>query len=662
MSTFDVPRLHFTGRFQADTSTVNNDVRHYKSDAFLPQFQEKMVGHGQGENQRTNGYWNPEGSGAWRMLGCRVSAATGLHGPVPASSSDAVLELRLGGSSTRVAGKLVDLDPQQQMVSQIWGLEVSLVDPMGRALVHGRFVTAPFIDLWQRQQVSQNFDQTLAAVYQSRLMKVEWGDLSSSPFLQSLRAATREGQLSMRFNVFGFDRDPNADDYMTGKVVGTIGPVRVGEPVFFTTGRQLVPSFPGPFPVSPAQGVNTHTAVVHEDRRVVTVDVGNALPIVTAAGDPMPMGELLLAVAKDQGVEEGGFVPAGQLSILGPIPYQAPSFQDIAGVVDLDYSSNAEAEALLADHPVVLVQQLGTQGHRVLVRETRGGMALRADQLVHRLDPGKSQGVDVYVTRWGKPCPATVSLGLVPASKRTIGGPGTGANLNEETWPVPQVCEPEEALIFPGSATGPKEPVHIDATGKGRVTLEASAQGPGNPRGYLDGQVYAVQLDLVDGPEGWHTSPWYFLSVLCWDALEPDPEQPTWHRDIEPIFRQYGNLYPIMSRHWVDLGDYDQVVSQVRLLKLVFSLPEGDPNHMPVTRDLSSAKRAMILRWLREPGTPERGQLADRPAPRTPRYVARTRPAPTAQAPDPAGKLDFLAQVVANRDANPDANPDEGDA
>ena len=27
---------------------INNDVRHFKSDAFLPQFQEKMVGYGAG--------------------------------------------------------------------------------------------------------------------------------------------------------------------------------------------------------------------------------------------------------------------------------------------------------------------------------------------------------------------------------------------------------------------------------------------------------------------------------------------------------------------------------------------------------------------------------------------------------------------------------------
>nr|MCH9679788.1 hypothetical protein [Deltaproteobacteria bacterium] len=544
-------------------------------------------------------------------------------------------------------------DPQQQMVSQIWGMEVVLVDPMGRRLVRGRFVTAPFIDLWKRQQVSENFDQTLAAVYQSRLVDVTWGDISRSPFLQALAANTLEEQLSMRFNVFGFDRDPNAADYMTGKVVGSIGPVHEGEPVFFTTGRQLIPSFPGPFPVIPGQGVNTCTAVVDDQREVVTIDLGNALPIVTAAGDPMPMGALLLAVAKDQDVEEGGFVPPNELAVLGSIPYQDPSFQDIAGVIDLDYSDKANVKVLLADHPLIVVQQLGSTGYRVLVRETRAGLALRADQLVHRLDPGVSRPVTIYTTRWGKPCAAKVGLEMVPKAERTIGGPGTGANLNQDTWPVPEVCVPAGALEFAGSETGPAGPVDIDASGRGTATLTTNAQGPGNPRGYIDGQIYAVRLRLDGAPPAWHTSPWQFLSVLCWDTLDDDPQLPTWYRDIQPIFEQYGNLYPIMSRHWIDLRDYDQVVRHVRILEMAFSLPESDPNHMPVTRDLSTAKRAMILRWLDETGPdglPLRGKPSDKPAPCPPRIVARTRPAPAAEVPDPAGKLDFAAQVVANRD------------
>ena len=50
MSYLDSPRLHFDGWFQADVSTINNDVRFYQNASFVPEYQEL--------NQ--NGSWNPE--------------------------------------------------------------------------------------------------------------------------------------------------------------------------------------------------------------------------------------------------------------------------------------------------------------------------------------------------------------------------------------------------------------------------------------------------------------------------------------------------------------------------------------------------------------------------------------------------------------------------
>ena len=40
----------------------------------------------------------------------------------------------------------------------------------------------------------------------------------------------------------------------------------------------------------------------------------------------------------------------------------------------------------------------------------------------------------------------------------------------------------------------------------------------------------------------------------------------------------------------------------MELLQLAFSLDIGNPNSMPVTRDLSPRKRKAILEWLRTPG------------------------------------------------------------
>ena len=106
--------------------------------------------------------------------------------------------------------------------------------------------------------------------------------------------------------------------------------------------------------------------------------------------------------------------------------------------------------------------------------------------------------------------------------------------------------------------------------------------------------------DTETGAGGWN--PARSGSMFCsisgvWRCVPP-----TWYADIQPILKQYGNLYPIMSKHLVDLGDYDSVVSHLKILKLAFSLPIEDPNHMPVTRDLSDARRDMILHWMDSPG------------------------------------------------------------
>ena len=89
------------------------------------------------------------------------------------------------------------------------------------------------------------------------------------------------------------------------------------------------------------------------------------------------------------------------------------------------------------------------------------------------------------------------------------------------------------------------------------------------------------------------------LSALVWSGYEI-PDRPTWLRDVQPILAQYANLYPVM-KPIVDLGNYSSVVSRRAILRNVFTSPMTDPNYMPVTRDLSAAKRAMLCRWLEHP-------------------------------------------------------------
>ena len=158
MSALHQPRLVFSGDFQADVSTINNDVRHYDTATFEPRFQQPASG------AVRNGWWNPSGSGAFRLIGCTVRAIT-HRDPGSSADEDPVAACSVGGSASRVSGMMVDLDPQWQMASEIWGLTVRLDDAEGGTLLEGSFEPAPFRDIsFVRQSSSVPNGQTASAV------------------------------------------------------------------------------------------------------------------------------------------------------------------------------------------------------------------------------------------------------------------------------------------------------------------------------------------------------------------------------------------------------------------------------------------------------------------------------------------------------------------
>ena len=124
---------------------------------------------------------------------------------------------------------------------------------------------------------------------------------------------------------------------------------------------------------------------------------------------------------------------------------------------------------------------------------------------------------------------------------------------------------------------------------------------PGNSRGYIDGQLFGVAYQVGNSPPavGAIGNPSQILSFLVFDGYQI-PAEPTWIGDVAPIFQQYANLYPIMKRV-VDLSNFGSVVRDAAIIKNVFNVPESSPNYMPVTRDLSIAKRNMLLAWLDRP-------------------------------------------------------------
>lgn len=80
------------------------------------------------------------------------------------------------------------------------------------------------------------------------------------------------------------------------------------------------------------------------------------------------------------------------------------------------------------------------------------------------------------------------------------------------------------------------------------------------------------------------------------------PVNPTWTRDILPIFRSYARLFPVM-KDFIDLEDYRSVTepSNRAALNRAFSAGSTEAHYMPVTRDLSNDAMVMLNQWLQFP-------------------------------------------------------------
>lgn len=636
MSYLDAPRLHFRGWFQADVSTINNDVRTFQNESFVPEYQQY--------NQ--NGSWNPEGTGIFRFLDCAVTGGALDGRALRTPADDPAIGLLVENADQRAPGKLVDLDPQQQMVSQIWGMQVRLLDAARKQALSGEFKPAPFCNLWQRQKSGVAMDQKLAANYQSVLEGIDWNAALDSPLLRALRDATQDGLLSIAFNVYGYGRDATIPRYTLGHVVGSIGPYLRGEPKHFVLGRQMVAVPSKQSPLAPLNGV--YDAQGRFDGASLTLDLGNTLPIKSADTGFEDLGPLLIGVATTNPTTELTDVAASAVAVIGEVPYREPHwYARTAGVQSYDLGGNTQAQSLLPGCPLLLLSPQADGSYKVLLQESLDGQYLRADDFVFRLDPGERADIELYASRFGVPLAgAAVALS---ATEGFMGGSGGGDKMTPPTRPhaaIPDIATPADGVAYAASAS-------TDGNGRARVELSAAPDGPGRPRGYIAGQLYGIGYQLSAQPAGYVSNPLNYISVLTHTKSEP-PSQPTWYEHIQPLFTQYGNLYPIMSRYVVDLRSYNSVCTRLKALRLAFSLPPRDPNHMPVTRDLSAGDRATILRWLDTPGPDGLPLLGHPPlAEPAPKAVASAAPEPPEIELAPlqsAGKTAFVLQYLARRE------------
>jgi hypothetical protein len=575
MSYLNNTRLVFNGTFQADVSTVNNDVRHFDNAKWEARFQDF-----QKQDGTEDGWWNPIGSGAFRLINCRITSVHYKDGTSAGTSAqDFAVGLLIGGANERVAAKLVDLDPQWQMASQIWGLEVRLSAGKEPPLAHGRFIISAFRDLtFTRIHRGDTDGGPPSATFQSTLEEVAWSaDADNSRALRELRDLAA-GSLSMRLMTFAYNTRYGSPGFSLGKVCGVIGPHFADEPKTFVLGRRFVPA---------NTPINYFTGAIDHASSTLFLDLSNALQLTDTAGTMRDIGKLTVGALLDPSLAEQGAVTAGNFQPFGEIDYRTPNWLfDTSGIyaVRLD---PAQLKAALAS-PLALAAEQPPGTKVVAIRENKDGLFSRAEEFVQRIDsPGRDR-LTIHAAQYGRPLAgAKIVLEGLPAQD----GWGTGDTTtpNQPKAEVPQTCTPADGLSYPSAVT-------TDAAGRAEVVIEAKL-GKESPRKYVDGQIYVINYKIDGEPATAHADMLEVIAVHARNAYAV-PAKPAWMPDIAPIFTQYGNLYPIMSQRLVDLSNPEAVKRNLRILQLAFSLDIDDPNYMPVTRDLSAGKRAAIQRWL----------------------------------------------------------------
>ncbi|KAI8489964.1 hypothetical protein Bbelb_323250 [Branchiostoma belcheri] len=517
-------RLSFAGRFLADVSTYNNYPENFNINTFDPL---KLPA------------WNPKGTGDFRLVDCTVTQV--CHGDngecVDDHEEDSIVGQPIIGSTSTAAGKLVDVDTDDQEHSQLWGLVVGV-----HGFFKGNFVPRSFEHMHKAcdNSLDPNCDNIndntkFSAFHFSTLRDVEWIDDSTSEkseFMQQVKDLQKVigFQLHIKLNIYYMTEESRSPDFPYGRVVGTIyakvskTPHPYGPYNRMMWGSDLAFDGDGHVPF-----------YVDAQKKKIVLDIANIMKFDSSGNAVGPTPLYLLQYKGD----EPNCEDMNYLLLDKDKDNFDKWFQKTAGIIEYQFGEGVFEDT---STPFAIIHKTETNSKcESFWTERKDGLFVQAvDTRVARKEPYKKWDVKFHTFKFGKSAEGITidprAQGNLPSAIVTTGG------YSEEQY-----------------ISGPD----------GISCLWFKSTDPGEPRKEQELDEYTI------------------------------PERPTWHDDVYPIFRQYANLYPVM-KPIINLASYEDVTRKRKLLQHALELPETDPNHMPVTRDLSPKKRKMILSWLKE--------------------------------------------------------------
>lgn len=586
MSYLNNPKLVFSGDFLSDVSTVNNDVAHYNNETFQKSFQEFGKG-------AVNGWWNPEGGAIFDFKNTRVQQLFYADGTVENDSNlNELIGQIVTGAEGRATGKMVDLDPQQQMVSELWSVKLRILTASNELLLEGSIDPAGFRDLQYRQHAGAQINgQPLGGTWTSVLTDLVWGEkYSDNRFFKELKETTHHNKLSINLNGFGYYYNHATDGrFSLGKIIGAIGPWFENEPLTFAPNRRLYGTV-NSSSTSTQVFFSTTNFIFEKENKRLTIDFGSSFPVENSIGSVSYMQKLILGVSNSKlsnSISNKTVVlKSSDFTEIAPIDYTPGDWLlKTGGMINIENLPDKIVEQLVSNQ-LILVTPSTDNNFNLIAREAIDGYLVRADNFVQRIDYNQTNDISIYAYQWGKPIKnAQINLTLDPKTPSIPKGPKS------------PICV-TPGNNFPQDGLGFKPSIQIN---NGLSTLQLTGNKINEPRDYIDGQIYFLNYAInninTDPAIGPFTNDSISIHLRSYYEI---PETPTW-QDISQIMIQFSNLYPIMSKYLVDLGDPVALIEKKKILQFAFGQDIKNAMYMPVTRDLSETKRAAILKWLSNP-------------------------------------------------------------
>jgi hypothetical protein len=594
MSYLDIPRIHFGGRFFTDPSTVNNDPTHYEPDVTTP-----------------SPWQNPTGQHRFQFRNCLIRSAVDSNGFV---SNDPVIGSPVISTDQPDPAKIVDLDVYQQSVPTIYGLQLQItvgtqsivgtLDPVVLNLVWFNSVLPK--RSWEDGdyvQDSYGGDMNACGVFQSvlRFNAADW-PVTSSTVLNTLRSTTmsvnNQYLVSLKFVVDGYENVPQDSQYLTGRIVGTLGPLFANEPLYNPGQRWLMPrAFAKDDPWN-SPSFNNCPFKVDVQRNKLVLDLANSICRQSAGGPPVDLGTLNATVVTPDPVAVS----------LGIVDYSEFAYDNNAHITEV--SLNAAQVQVLQQGTLNLSMSrtdIGAQG--ILTEPIDSKIQFAAEQrpITMAGDPGTTTTTKVYISQRGVPLQGKQLQVLV----ESVHGNTPGATVPPSNpGDTPQADGALKATITPS-----------DQFGFATVTLQV-LKDPGQRTPELDGQLYFI--NVVD-PD---------LPIPVWTSDNPPPQDrmiscvvfsqytvnqnPAWE-EIQSMMAPYMKLYPGMKSR-IDLANFDTFKLFARnpnwhaygpnpvagplgivagAIPYYMAMPITDPRYMPISRDLSPNKVMTIMYFIK---------------------------------------------------------------